>query len=75
VSGLLIADGGAGGIGIETYADDGGGGGGGRIKVFYDSAYTFTGSYSVLGGAVGTYASPVAGSPGSTAETQQTYAP
>jgi hypothetical protein len=77
VSGLIAADGGAGGMGAESVNDDGGGGGGGRIKVFYDTSYNLSGTYRVAGGAVGTLGTtpPVAGTDGTTSETQQTYVP
>lgn len=58
VSGILSASGGAGGGGTYTChlstCYGGGGGGGGRIKIFYDDAYSMTGSYYVSGGSGGT---------------------
>ncbi|MFH1467357.1 MAG: MopE-related protein [Pseudomonadota bacterium] len=66
VSGSLDASGGDGGSGTSSANDGGGGGGGGRIKVFYSSNLSFTGSYDVSGGSGGVYGTASYGSAGST---------
>jgi len=76
ISGILEAMGGNGGSGSSSANDGGGAGGGGRIKVFYDTSLTVSGSYDVTGGLGGTYGSAASGQDGqdgSTTETNQTY--
>jgi len=46
-SGSLSANGSGGSIGTSTANDDGGGGGGGRVKVFYESQFSNTGTITV----------------------------
>ena len=53
VDGSISVDGGAGGVGDDTFADSGGGGGGGRIKVFYDGVLDDSGAYYSTGGGAG----------------------
>ena len=55
ISGALVAAGGAGPDGLHSANDGGGGGGGGRIKVFYGTTYTLTGTLDVTGGVGGLY--------------------
>lgn len=64
-TGSLSANGNGGSIGTSTANDDGGGGGGGRIKLFYNSSITNTGSTSVVGGPGGVNGGAGQGAPGS----------
>jgi len=76
ISGDLEALAGNGGSGTSSANDGGGGGGGGRIKVFYDSSLSYSGSYDVSGGTGGTYGSAAhgaSGTAGTETETSQAY--
>jgi hypothetical protein len=69
ISGEISATGGDADDGDGQYNDGGGGGGGGRIKVFYDSSYSLSGTLDVSGGHggdTGTAAYGVDGTDGST---------
>ena len=76
INGDLEVIGADGGSGSDGANDGGGGGGGGRIKIFYDSSLTYSGSYDASGGSGGTYGSAsygASGSAGSYTETNQSY--
>ena len=71
LTGSISARGGAGGSGTATYNDGGGGGGGGRLKVFYDTNLTLTGTVIVTGGSGGLYGDAGYGVTGSTGSTHR----
>ncbi|MFH1467356.1 MAG: MopE-related protein [Pseudomonadota bacterium] len=77
IGGLLDASGGDGGsLPTSAASDGGGGGGGGRIKLFYGTSLSFTGTYDVTGGAggcCGAVAYGEAGADGTYYEVQQAY--
>lgn len=73
ISGEISATGGDADDGDGQYNDGGGGGGGGRIKVFYDTSYSLSGTLDVSGGHGGDTGTAAYGADGTDGSTYDAY--